>query len=61
MAILTAIQKGEWVSVYNEKNQILWQKTGELYGFTSKNVTIKKGEWLSIYDEKGQIVTTRHC
>ncbi|PWJ68141.1 MULTISPECIES: hypothetical protein [unclassified Fibrobacter] len=53
MAISTAIQKGNYVYVYDEKNSHKFSMPGELMGFTSSTVTIKRGNYANVYDEKG--------
>ena len=53
MAISTAIQKGNWVYVYNEKNSQSACINGELMGFTSTTVTVKRGNFAYVFDEKG--------
>ncbi|MGD7070225.1 hypothetical protein [Acetobacter sp. AAB5] len=60
MAIGSAIQKGRFVYVYNEKGQQLscigagGQPTDGLQGYTSSTVSIKKGSFIYVYDEKGR-------
>lgn len=61
MAIAVAVQKGNMVYVYDEKNHTLWSKSGELYGYTSSVVTIKKGNMLYMYDEKNRSCGSRSC
>ncbi|WP_163499114.1 hypothetical protein [Helicobacter suis] len=61
MAISTAVQKGTWVYVYDEKNHQLFSKTGELTGFTSNSVSIKRTGWIYIYDEKGHQTGSHHA
>ncbi len=61
MAIGMAQQRGSVVYVYDENNRQLWAKDGELYGYTSGNVTIKIGSILYMYDEKGMQVGARSC
>ena len=56
--ISTAVQKGTWVYVYNEKNVQIMTKSGELHGYTATTVSIKKDGWITTYNEKGVQVST---
>ncbi len=51
--ISLAIQKGNFVYVYNEKKCQTACLTGELLGFTSITVTVRKGNFAYTFDEKG--------
>lgn len=53
MAISTAIQRGNFVYVYNERNSQTACITGELMGFTSTTVTVKRGNFAYVFDERG--------
>ena len=57
MAIGSAVQRGSWVYIYDEKGSqvgsVLSAGDG-LVGFTSAAVSIKRGNWIYMYDEKGQ-------
>lgn len=55
----SAIQKGSNVYVYNEKGQSLFNRSGELTGFTSTTVTVKKGSSIICYDASGKTLFTR--
>ncbi|MDO2409212.1 hypothetical protein [Campylobacter magnus] len=57
MAISTAIQKGSRVYVYNEKNSKIFDKKGELYGFTSITCFGKKSYTVYVYNEKGSQIS----
>ena len=57
MAIATAVQRGETVYAYDEKDKIVLQKHGELHGFTSGTVSIKWGNTIYTYDDKGRTVS----
>lgn len=57
--IATAVQKGTNVYVYNEKGIHLFNRAGELVGFTSTTVTVKKGNSLICYDATGKTLFTR--
>lgn len=62
MMITTAIQKGSIVYVYGDGNRQLFNKTGELHGYTSSTVSIRKGNVVYTYNERGSQVgssTTR--
>ena len=56
--IATAIQRGNTVYVYNEKNSTLFTAFGELQGYTSSTVSIKKATTIYVYNEKGSIIST---
>lgn len=53
-----AIQKGSGVYVYNEKNEMIFCKIGELYGYTSSSVSIKKAFCIYVYNDKGALKST---
>ena len=57
--ISVAIQKGNTVYVYNEKNQIILMKSGTLVGYTSTTVSVKLGNGNTIYtySESGQTIS----
>jgi len=60
----SAVQRGSWVYVYDEKGrQIFTKPAGSpanpkdgLKGYTSNTVNIQTGNWIRIYDEKGHEV-----
>ena len=54
MAIAMAVQRSEWVYVYDEKNRQLFSKTGTLSGYTSNTVSVKWQGYIYTYDEKGR-------
>jgi len=56
--IVTAIQKGNSVYIYGEKNSLLFTKGGELHGYTGGSVSIKRGSTIYTYDEHGSVVST---
>ena len=56
-----AQQKGDWVYVYDENNQYMWCRQGELYGFTSGTLTVKVGNSLYMYDVKNNMTGSRFC
>ncbi len=51
--IVVAIEKGDGVYVYGERNQLLFCQMGELVGFTSNSVSIKRGSLIHTYDAHG--------
>lgn len=59
--ISTAIQKGNAVYVYNERNGIVFIKNGELAGYTSSTVSIKQNHSIITYRENGSILSNRSC
>lgn len=61
MAIAMALQRGNMVYVYNERNVQLWCRSGELYGYTGSTVTIKQNHMLYMYDEKNIQRGMRAC
>jgi uncharacterized protein YheU (UPF0270 family) len=64
MAIGTAVQRGAFVIVYNEKGRqlcTLSAGTGPndgLYGFTGSSVSIRRGNFVITYNERGQQVSS---
>jgi hypothetical protein len=56
--ITTAIQRGNIVYVYGEKNQTIFTASGILMGYTGTTVTVKRGSIISVYNDKGQIIST---
>lgn len=58
MTIMTAIQKGNYVQVYDEKRHLLFVRPGELVGFTPNSVSIKRGSYVYVYNEKGGLRNT---
>lgn len=53
MAIATAVQRGNWVYVYDENGHQLTSLNGDLHGFTGSSVSVKRGNWIYVYDENG--------
>jgi len=60
MAIGNAVQRGNSVYVFNEKNLSLFTASGELMGYTSSLVNIKRENTIYSYNEKGQIKNATH-
>ena len=54
-----AKQQGSNVMVYNEAGSFMFNKTGNLVGFTSNTVTVKQGGTTYIYGERGEIKSTK--
>jgi hypothetical protein len=57
--IALAVQKGNTVYVYDEKNKIIRTILGELYGYTSLSVTVKWEGVLHTYNEKVNLMSKR--
>lgn len=53
-----AIQKGNRVYVYDDKNHEITNKDGELLGFSSSSYEVKKDHQINVYDEHGRILKT---
>jgi len=64
MAIASAVQRGNWIYIYDEKgNQIRTFPASEkpnegLKGYTSSSVSIQLGMWIYVFDENGRQITT---
>ena len=54
-----AIQKGNRVYVYDDKNNEITNKSGELLGFSSTSYVVKNGCQTNVYDEYGRILRTQ--
>lgn len=52
MAIGTAIQKGTHVWVYDEDNRLLFNRQGELMGYTARSISLNNGSFIIAYNEK---------
>lgn len=59
--ISTAVQRGNFVYVYNERNSQTASIAGELYGFTSTTVSVKRGDFVYVYNERGSQVSSHFC
>lgn len=53
-----AKQQGSNVMVYNESGGFMFNKTGNLVGYTSNTVTVKQGGTTYVYGERGEIKST---
>ena len=54
-----AKQQGTNVMVYIETGSFMFNKTGNLVGYTSNTVTVKQGGTTYVYDEYGEINFTK--
>ena len=54
-----AKQQGTNVMVYSETGSFMFNKTGNLVGYTSNTVTVKQGGTTYVYDEYGEINFTK--
>ena len=52
-------QQGTNVMVYSESGSFMFNKTGNLVGYTSNTVTVKQGGTTYVYGEQGEIKSTR--
>lgn len=50
-----AKQQGTNVMVYSETGSFMFNKTGNLVGYTSNTVTVKQGGTTYVYGEHGEI------
>ena len=57
MQIITAVQKGNQVFVYDEKNRTMFAKPGELRGYTGGSVSVWYNGVVYTYNEKGQTIS----
>ena len=55
-----AIQKGNRVYVYDDKNHEITNKSGELLGFSSTSYVVKNGHQVLVYNEQGHILKTTY-
>ena len=55
--ISVAVQRGNCVYVYNERNCQIMQKTGQLVGYTSSTVSVKNGNSVFTYNERGNQIS----
>ncbi len=54
-----AKQQGTNVMVYSETGSFMFNKTGNLVGYTSNTVTVKQGGTTYVYGEYGEINFTK--
>ena len=57
MTITSAIQRGSFVYVYDEKNRQVGCYGGALHGYTGSSVSVKRGAFIYTYDEKGRQIS----
>ncbi|MBR2195645.1 MAG: hypothetical protein IJ911_08520 [Salinivirgaceae bacterium] len=57
----SAIQKGDWIYVYDEKGSQLCSMTGQLQGYTGTSFSVKKNGWIYVYDERGSQLSSHSC
>ena len=58
--VTTAIQRGNFIYVYDGTRQLFSQQ-GELSGYTSTSVSVKRGTYIYVYNEKGQQISSHYC
>ncbi|MBQ7276558.1 MAG: hypothetical protein IJS58_04835 [Bacilli bacterium] len=58
--ITVAIQKGNYVQIFNEKNYLIKNVYGTLYGYTANTYSIRKGNYIYTYDEKGHMLSQKY-
>lgn len=56
--ISVAVQKGNFVHVYDEKNRQIMSKSGQLQGYTSTTVSVKVGNFIHTFNEKGHQISS---
>lgn len=54
-----AKQQGTNVMVYSETGSFMFNKTGNLIGYTSNTVTVKQGATTYVYCEHGEVKFTK--
>lgn len=59
MPISTAVQRGNAVYVYNEKNNQIACKSGVLHGYTGSTFSIKVRNVIYTYNERGQQLSAK--
>ena len=65
MAIASAVQRGHYVYVYNEKGRQLASLTAGsgpedgLKGYTGSSVSVRRGSYIYTFDEKGRQLMTK--
>lgn len=55
--IIVAIQKGNQVYVYKERNSLLFIKSGQLQGYTATTVSVKQGNTIYTYNDHGSLIS----
>ena len=65
MAIASAVQRGHYVYVYDEKGRQLASLTAGsgpedgLKGYTGSSVSVRRGSYIYTFDEKGRQLMTK--
>jgi hypothetical protein len=54
--IVSAVQNGTSVRVYNEKGSTLITVPGKLYGYTASTVSVRRGNTVFTLDGKGRTI-----
>ena len=57
--IALAKQHNVWVRVFDDRNHQLFDRPGELVGYTSETVSIRQGHTIYVVDERNHIKFTR--
>lgn len=55
--IIVAIQQGNHVYVYKERNSLLFIKSGQLQGYTATTVSVKQGNTIYTYNDHGSLIS----
>ena len=58
--ISSAVQRGNYVYVYNENNSQIASQPGELYGYTSTTFSVKRGPYVYTYNDRNSQVSSQH-
>lgn len=57
--ISVAVQSGSNVKVYNERNTLIFTKSGTLVGYTGSTVSVKTGSGnVQTFNERGTLIST---
>lgn len=59
--IINAVERGNYVYVYNEKNYRILALNGKLHGFTSSTVSVKQNNYVYTYNEKGARISAQRA
>ena len=60
--IALAKQEGSYVRVFDERNQQIFCRIGQLHGYTATTVAVKDNNgYITIWDDKGKWVSARHA
>lgn len=58
--ISVAIQRGNYVYVYDEKNHQIASQYGELCGYTGSTFSVKRNNYIYTYDEKNHQISSKY-